>query len=101
MISDFVSHHLTLISELAGLFVVFGVLILGGALLLARFEKARFEDTLYFALVTALTVGFGDITPLTRGGRVVTVMLAFLGLVLIGVFVAIASEALDRSISLP
>lgn len=80
---------------------VFGALILGGVLLLARFEDASFEDAIYFAVVTALTVGFGDIMPRTRAGGVVTVMLAFLGLVLIGVFVAIASAALNRSIALP
>ena len=101
MLTDFVSHHLTLMYELAGLFVVFGALILGGALLLTRLEESSFEDATYFAVITALTVGFGDVTPRSRGGRLITAMLAFLGLVLIGVFVAVASEALNRSIAAP
>jgi hypothetical protein len=33
------------------------------------------SDTLYFAFVTVATVGFGDITPTTRGGRVATVFM--------------------------
>ena len=101
MVTDFISHHLTLMYELTGLFFVFGALILGGAFLLTHLEETSFENAIYFAVITALTVGFGDVTPRSRGGRLITAMLAFLGLVLIGVFVAIASEALDRSISLP
>jgi len=101
MVTDFIAHHLTLMYELAGLFAVFGTFILGGAFVLSRFEKTSMEDALYFAFVTALTLGFGDITPTSRGGRVVTVMLAFLGFVLIGVFVAIAAEALSRVVSVP
>jgi len=101
MVTDFISHHLTLMYELVGLFAVFGAFILGGAFVLSRFENTSMEDALYFAFVTALTLGLGDITPNSRGGRVVTVMLAFLGFVLIGVFVAIAAEALSRAISVP
>jgi voltage-gated potassium channel len=53
------------------------------------------EDAIYFAFITAFTVGFGDVAPRSRGARVVTVFLAFFGLIVAGVAVAVAVHALD------
>jgi voltage-gated potassium channel len=47
------------------------------------------------AFITALTVGFGDVAPRSRGARVVSVILAFLGLILVGILVAVSVHALD------
>lgn len=37
------------------------------------------EDALWWAWVTITTVGYGDYTPVTRGGRVVAAVLMFVG----------------------
>jgi len=87
--------------ELAELLLGLAVLIFVGAWSLARFEDLSLEDALYFAMVSALTVGFGDIAARTRGGRVVAVLLAFLGVVVIGIFVAIAGQALEQAVTVP
>jgi len=46
-----------------------------------RFQN--FFDAAYFAVVTMTTVGFGDITPASRGGRLLTVMMILTGITLI------------------
>lgn len=42
-----------------------------------------FFDAFYFATVTLFTVGFGDVTPLTPKGRLITVLTVLTGAVLI------------------
>lgn len=49
--------------------------------LYAIFEKKNFLDSLWWALITATTVGYGDSYPATTGGRFVAVTLV-LGMIL-------------------
>jgi voltage-gated potassium channel len=46
-----------------------------GALLFSFFEQKPLDDSLWWAFVTVLTVGYGDIFPVTAGGRIVAVVL--------------------------
>lgn len=43
-----------------------------------------FADALYFSFITASTVGYGDVTPVTPEGKVLTGILIFVGLGLLG-----------------
>lgn len=43
-----------------------------------------FSDALYFAFVTASTVGYGDVTPITSEGKILTGVLIFVGIGLLG-----------------
>jgi len=43
----------------------------------------NFGDAFYFSVVSLTTVGFGDITPLSEGGKWVTVFMILTGIVLI------------------
>lgn len=74
------------------------VLILLGGVLFARVEKLSWEYGIYFALETALTIGFGDIVGKTRLGRIITLIVGFLGLVLFGILVAKATYALHLTL---
>jgi voltage-gated potassium channel len=40
-------------------------------------------DALYFSVVTLTTVGFGDVTPVSVGGRAVTMMMIIIGVLVI------------------
>lgn len=48
--------------------------IVVGAAAFAFFEAKSFSDGLWWASVTALTIGYGDITPATTAGRVAGVV---------------------------
>lgn len=42
-------------------------------------EDTCFLDGLYLTIITISTVGYGDIAPITSGGRLFTVLLIFSG----------------------
>ena len=46
-------------------------------------EIKNFGDAFYFTVVSLTTVGFGDITPVSEGGRWVTVVMILSGIILI------------------
>ena len=54
-----------------------------------------FGEALYLSAVTALTVGYGDLVPHTVIGRCLSLCLAFLGVMLTGIFAAVAMKALE------
>ena len=100
MVQDFLAAHVGLLYEFSGVFLgLFFVIILSG-ILISRFDHVSLEDSIYFAFITALTVGFGDVTPKSRGARVVSIFLAFLGLILVGIAVAVAVHALDFALDI-
>ena len=43
-----------------------------------------FGDAMYFAFVTASTVGYGDVTPVTQAGKILTGLVIFMGIGLLG-----------------
>ena len=65
-----------------------GIALLGYAV--GRKEGwSRFES-IYRSFITATTVGYGDLRPINRGSRVVAILIAFLGLTLTGIVIALA-----------
>ena len=77
------------------------VIVLG--LLMAPIEKgavgARINnegDGLWFAITTVTGVGYGDMVPVTTGGRMVAVLLEVFGVVLFGAGMAVVSVELLR-----
>jgi len=57
------------------LLTYYAITIAASATLFSLFEHKKILDSLWWAFVTAMTVGYGDITPVTIGGRVVAVIL--------------------------
>ena len=72
------------------------LLIVAGGWLLYRVESMSFWDGQYLAFVTALTIGYGDITPDTPLGKVTSIVLGVIGMVVMGLVVGIASVALRQ-----
>ncbi len=95
MVQEFLTAHIGIAYEFASIFLIFSLVIFIGGYLISLFDNVPIEEGVYFAFITAFTVGLGDITPQSRGARIITVLLSFLGIVLVGVLVAIAVHALD------
>ena len=99
MLYAFAAAHLGLLYELGGVFLVFFAAICVGGVLISRFDGVSLEDAIYFAFITAFTVGFGDLAPKSRGARIVAVLLSLLGVLLVGIAVAISVNALDIALA--
>lgn len=60
------------------------LIVLGGAFVFHLLEEKSLEESLWWAIVTATTVGYGDFYPVTTGGRTVGAFLMLLGIGLFG-----------------
>jgi len=56
---------------------------------------------LYITFVTGLTIGYGDIAPVTFVGRVVAILTGIQGMLISGLVVAIAVYALRKTMEHP
>ncbi len=76
--------------------VLFGltVLVFSGGVTLAYIEAMPLGDAIYFAFVTGLTIGYGDITPTTMWGRMISIGIGFAGVLFTGLYIALATRAL-------
>ncbi len=57
------------------LFTIYVAIIIASSALYALFEHKSIFDALWWSVVTAMTIGYGDTYPVTIGGRVVAVVL--------------------------
>ena len=74
-----------------------GIMLLGRAV--GRQEGWSPFDSFYWSFITATTVGYGDIRPIKRKSRVFAVIVAFLGLLLTGIIIAVAVHAATTALS--
>lgn len=71
------------INSIKELLAIYAGLLLAAALAYAFFEHKPLLDSIWWACVTATTVGYGDMFPSTLGGKIVAVLLMHLALLFI------------------
>ncbi len=69
------------------------IVLVAGAALFALADHRSFGTALYWAITTASTVGYGDVTPITAWGRVVAVGVMLTAIPLLGLLFANAASA--------
>ena len=77
------------------LLLCFIIVILGQVV--GRIEHWGKFDTLYWSFITAFTVGYGDIRPLKKWSKALSIFIALLGIMLTGIFVAITVESASKA----
>ncbi len=71
------------------------VAIVGLGLLIGFIEGWSVSDSIYFAFVSGLTIGYGDLAPKTLVTRVLAIMIGICGVLLTGLVAAVAVKALS------
>ena len=91
-------------SKLGVLLIVFIIFFTLSAVLVLIFEVAEnsqfsnFLDSLWWAVITISTTGYGDKVPISTGGRIVAIISIFLGLGIISILSGtMASVFVDRN----
>jgi Ion channel len=76
--------------------VLSGILVVIAALgvLAGVFEGWSVLDSIYFAFVSGLTIGYGDIAPKTLVGRMLAIAIGACGILLTGLVAAVAVKAI-------
>ena len=87
-----------------GLWLMFPLLfsLLAAITLLGRWV-GRIEgwsrlDTFYWSFVTATTVGYGDLRPAKNASKIASILIAFLGLMMSGILVAVTVHAVNLAL---
>jgi Na+-translocating ferredoxin:NAD+ oxidoreductase RnfE subunit len=69
-------------------------LIAGLGMVIGRIEKWSLLDSIYFAFVSGLTIGYGDLAPKTALTRILAIVIGVCGVLLTGLIAAVAVKAL-------
>ncbi len=92
--------------ELYTLTIFLGFLVFIGSAAIYLFENPvqggrikNLFDAFYFSIVTVATVGYGDISPQTTGGRLVTMALILSGIGVLSFFVSIIVSAFNEKMN--
>lgn len=59
------------------------------------FEHWSIVDSIYFAVATFTTVGYGNLEPSTVGGQLFTIFFAIYGIIILGVFIGIFGHSVS------
>lgn len=76
-------------------FLALLLILLLGSVLIWHFEDLSFGNAIYFTMITGLTIGYGDITPETPMGKLISICIGLIGMLLMGLTIAIATRALN------
>jgi voltage-gated potassium channel len=95
---DFVRNVVTATLLVREVLVCLVILIFLHGLLFSFVEGKDVGSSIYFAFITAFTIGYGDIVPATTLGRIVAVLIGLWGTIFVGLVVAINTRALRETV---
>ncbi|MFC2133110.1 potassium channel family protein [Bacteroidota bacterium] len=79
----------------------FNIMMIAGGAIVFHHEGLKnsdgtWLDSAYAALITSLTIGYGDMTPIGLYGKIASVLLGIVGMLFVGVIVGATIKALER-----
>ena len=99
MFTSFTRHFFAAVWHVKTVILALLALVVAGAATVSIVEKMPFADTLYFAFVTGLTIGYGDIVVITPFGRLVAILIGLVGILFTGLMVAVLVFAVQKSMA--
>ena len=70
-------------------------------LLVGALENWPLTASVYFGLVTGLTIGYGDFVPVRVAARVISILIGFVGILMTGLIAGISVRALQNATEEP
>ena len=94
LIFDFIRTIWSLLKdrETRGVVYLVVLVLISGMLFYHSVEGWTWLDSLYFSVITLTTVGYGDFSPQTDGGKVFTMIYIFVGLGILAGFITLLSQ---------
>ena len=74
-------------NTLRTIFLMYVGLVVTGGYAFSRFEDDSWWNGSWWAIITSLSIGYGDIYPVTTGGRIVGIIVGVGGILLISPFI--------------
>ena len=90
---DFIQRFILALAYVSPLLLSFILIIIALGLVIGKREGWTRLDAVYFAFITATTVGFGDFYPKITLSKYLSIVIAILGLIFTGIVIAIAIHA--------
>jgi len=84
--------------KIGGLILGLLIMVLAGGVLIAYLDGITIVDGLYLAFITALTIGYGEITPESAVSKALAIVIGFIGILFTGIVVAVTLKALEVTI---
>jgi len=77
--------------------ILLAIVVLG--LVIGLIECWAVQESIYFAFVSGLTIGYGDLAPKTFTTRLLAIAVAFCGSLLTALMAAVAVKALSNALN--
>jgi voltage-gated potassium channel len=90
---DFLTNFIVGLGYISPILLLLLLFILAGAWSFHRVEGRPFWEAVYMALITAITIGYGDMTPTRPVTRATAVLLGIVGVIFTGIMVSLAVYA--------
>jgi len=87
MLGSFIHIFVRMVWHIRSVFLAIVALIIAGAVVIAG----------VVAFITGLTIGYGDIVATTTFGRIMSVLLGFVGILFTGLVIAVAVHAVREA----
>jgi hypothetical protein len=94
----FIRHLFETVHFIRGIVLALALQLLLCVIVVVLAEGMPIGQAVYFVLITALTIGYGDITPNTPWGRVASVAAGAIGMLITGIIAAATVRALSQAV---
>ncbi|CUS20727.1 LAQU0S01e13300g1_1 [Lachancea quebecensis] len=76
---------------------VLSIWFIWGSAMFSKLINISFDEALYFCTVSILTIGLGDIVPLSVSAKIMTLLYSMSGVIILGLIVALTRSILQSS----